>query len=74
LTPCPKNLVDGQDSIIFLVLKSSVTSMHVGIKEVMDVNMCTTFAHKQLQIGDGPWEECVDLSWFLLRQKVSPAA
>jgi hypothetical protein len=49
-----QNLVEGQESIIFLVFKSNVTSIHVGIKEVMGVNICTTFPHKQLQIGGGP--------------------
>jgi hypothetical protein len=68
-----QNLGEGQESIIFLVFKSNVTSIHVGIKEIMGVNICTTFPHKQLQIGGGPWEKCVDLSWFFLRQKVSPS-
>jgi hypothetical protein len=49
-----QNLVEGQELIIFLVFKSNVTSIHVGIKEVMGVNICTTFSHKQLQIGGGP--------------------
>jgi hypothetical protein len=49
-----QNFVEGQDLIIFLVFKSNVISIHVGIKEIMGVNMCTTFPHKQLQIGGGP--------------------